>query len=96
MARPSPTILMEAVDPVTFRTEQILLAEAIYAVYFGDAPINIKAINKLSNVPAKYKKTSFQNSGYAVHLASRLNSVFGTDEFVVRKLSGGAVFTGGN
>lgn len=94
MARPSPTVIMEAVDPVTFKTEQILLADAVYSVYYDDVPVNIKVINKLADTPAKYKKTSFQNSGYALHLAKRLNALFKTDKFIVRKMNGGEVYTG--
>ena len=40
MARPKPTILMEFTDPKNYRSEQILAADAIYAVVFDGNPIN--------------------------------------------------------
>ncbi len=94
MARPAPHIIMEATDPDTYKSEQILEAEAIYAVFYQNNPINIKTVNKLVTAPTKYKKTSFQNPGYALNLAKRLNELFHTDDFVVRVMEGGTIYTG--
>lgn len=94
MARPQPTIIMEAVDQDTYKSEQILEAEAIYAVYYQDNPINIKTVNKLVTAPIKYKKTSFQNPGYALNLARRLNEKFNSEDFVVKVMEGGKLYTG--
>lgn len=94
MARPAPTIICESCDPISYKTEQILAADAVYAVYYKDTPINIKTVNKLYNMPPKYKKTSFQNPGYALCLAKRLNELFSTTDFVVRQMIGGDVYTG--
>jgi hypothetical protein len=89
MARPKPTVLLEYTDQ-TYRSEQILAADAIYAVFYQDAPINLKSFNSLVNAPgAKYKKTSFSNSGHAFNLAERLNKKFKTTEFMVVKLVDG-------
>jgi hypothetical protein len=38
---------------------------------------------------AKYKKTSFSNSGHAFNLAERLNKKFNTKDFTVVKLVSG-------
>ena len=94
MARPQPTVLMEAINPDTYKSEQILEADAVYAVFYKDKPINIKTVNKLVTAPVKYKKTSFQNPGYALNLAKRLNEQFQTEDFVVRIMEGGTVYTG--
>lgn len=94
MARPAPTIICESCDPITYKAEQILNADAVYAVFYKDKPINIRTINKLYNMPPKYKKTSFQNPGYAVCLAKRLNELFSTNEFVVRVMVGGDIYNG--
>ena len=92
MARPKPTILMEFTDPKTFRSEQLLAAEAIYAVFHENKPINLRSLNSLTNYPGpKYKKVSFSNSGHAFNLAERLNKLFKTDKFTVVKLSDGTV-----
>jgi|TARA_R110000851_G_scaffold277406_1_gene430531 hypothetical protein len=89
MARPKPTVLLEYTDQ-TYRSEQILAADAIYAVVYQGAPINLKSFNSLVNAPgAKYKKTSFCNSGHAFNLAERLNKKFKTTEFMVVKLVNG-------
>ena len=90
MARPKPKILMEFTDPKSYRSEQILAAGAIYAVYYENKPINLRSLNALVNFPGpKYKKVSFSNSGHAFNLASRLNKLFKTDQFTVVKLLNG-------
>ncbi len=90
MARPKPKILMEFTDPKSYRSEQILAAGAIYAVYYEGKPINLRSLNSLVNFPGpKYKKVSFSNSGHAFNLASRLNKLFKTNQFTVVKLLNG-------
>jgi hypothetical protein len=92
MARPKPKILMEFTDPKSFRSEQLLAAEAIYAVFHEGKPINLRSLNSLTNYPGpKYKKVSFSNSGHAFNLAERLNKLFKTDKFEVVKLTEGKV-----
>ena len=94
MARPKPTILMEFTDPKNYRSEQILAADAIYAVFFDNKPINLRSLNTLVNFPGpKYKKVSFSNSGHAFNLAEKLNKTFSTTEFQVVKLTSGDVVT---
>ena len=57
MSRPAPNILMEFVDGKTYKSEQVLDAEAIWAVFYKDKPFNLKSQNKLTNYPGpKYKK----------------------------------------
>ena len=81
---------MEFTDPKSYRSEQILAAGAIYAVYYENKPINLRSLNSLVNFPGpKYKKVSFSNSGHAFNLASRLNKLFKTDQFTVVKLLNG-------
>lgn len=91
MARPKPTVLLEHVDQ-KFRSEQILEADAIYAVFYQGRPFNLKSFNSLVDYPgAKYKKTSFSNPGHAFNLAERLNKKFNTNEFEVVKLTNGHI-----
>jgi hypothetical protein len=97
MARPKPTVILEHTDSKTYKSEQVLKADYIYAVYFNDAPINLRTLNALVNYPGpKYKKVSFSNSGHAFNLAERLNRIFKTEEFQVWKLTGGEIITEGN
>ncbi len=92
MARPKPTILMEFTDPKSFRSEQLLAANAIFAVFHNNKPINLRSLNSLTNYPGpKYKKVSFSNSGHAFNLAERLNKLFKTTEFTVVKLTQGEI-----
>lgn len=89
MARPKPKVLLEHTNK-NFRSEQVLDAEAIYAVFYKDRPINLKSFNSLvDSTGAKYKKTSFSNPGHAFNLCSRLNEKFNTDDFTVVKLTDG-------
>jgi len=90
MSRPKPTILQEHVNKKTYKSEQILEAEAIWAVFYKEKPFNLKSSNMLSNYPGpKYKKVSFSNPGHAHNLAKKLNDMFNTDDFGVYKLTTG-------
>jgi len=90
MARPKPTIILEHTDSRSYRSEQVLEADAIYAVFFNGKPINVRSLNSLVNIPGpKYKKVSFSNSGHAINLAQRLNKLFKTDGFDVYVLTQG-------
>ena len=92
MARPRPTVQLEYTDPKTYKSEQVLKAEFIYAVYLEGEPINLRTLNALVNYPGpKYKKTAFAAPGHAFNLAERLNKLFKTDKFAVWKLSGGEI-----
>lgn len=94
MARPKPRILLEYTDPKTYRSEQVLEAQDIYAVYYDAKPINLRTLNSLINYPGpKYKKVSFSNPGHAFNLAQRLNTLFKTNKFTVWKLTGGEEVT---
>ena len=90
MARPKPTILLEHTDGKTYRSEQVLKADAVYAVFHKGIAINLRSLNSLVNFPGpKYKKVSFSNPGHAINLAQRLNTLFKTDEFEVYVLTTG-------
>lgn len=92
MSRPKPNVLLEHVNKKTYKVEQILDSEAIWAVFYQNRPFNLKSSNMLTSYPGpKYKKTSFSNPGHAHNLASKLNSLFDTDEFVVFKLTDGTI-----
>ena len=90
MSRPKPKILVEQTDRQTYKTEQVLAAEGIYAVFYEGAPINLKTANMLVQYPGpKYKKVSFSNPGHALNLARKLNTQFRTDKFSVVLLKQG-------
>lgn len=90
MSRPKPNVLLEHTDNKTYKSEQILEAEAIWAVFYQDKPFNLKSSNVLTSYPGpKYKKTSFSNPGHAHNLAARLNKIFKSNDFKVYKLTTG-------
>lgn len=49
MSRPKPTVLLEITNKKTYKTEQVLDAEAIWAVFYKDKPINLKLTVLLHN-----------------------------------------------
>ena len=92
MSRPKPRVLVELTDKSTYKTEQVLASEGIWAVFFDSAPINLKTSNYLIQYPGpKYKKVSFSNPGHAVNLAKKLNKQFKTDKFSVVLLKEGEI-----
>ena len=90
MSRPKPDVVLEYTDKKTYKSEQILNADAIWAVFYKGKPFNLKSFNSLTNYPGpKYKKTSFSNPGHALNLAKKLNTMFKCEDFEVYKLSTG-------
>lgn len=90
MSRPKPKVLLEITNKKTYKTEQVLEAEAIWAVFYQDKPINLKTSSILvQQVGPKYKKVSFSNAGHAHNLAEKLNKTFNTQDFSVYKLTTG-------
>ncbi len=84
MSRPKPKVLAEITDRQTYRSEQVLAADGIWAVFYDGGPINLKTANLLVEYPGpKYKKVSFSNAGHARNLARKLNAQFRTDKFTV-------------
>jgi hypothetical protein len=94
MSRPKPTVLLEYINQKTYKVEQILDSEAIWAVFYQEKPFNLKSSNLLTSYPGpKYKKTSFSNPGHAHNLAKKLKELFDTDEFIVCQLTTGTIVT---
>jgi hypothetical protein len=90
MSRPKPNVLIEHTNKATYKTEQVLSSEGIWAVFFDSKPINLKTSNLLVQYPGpKYKKVSFSNPGHAKNLAKKLNVQFKTDKFTVVLLKSG-------
>ena len=90
MSRPKPVILLEYLDRKTYRVEQILESEAIWAVFYQNRPFNLKSGSMVSSYPCpKYKKVSFSNPGHAFSMARKLNKMFKTTDFTVVKLIAG-------
>ena len=90
MSRPKPQVLVELTNKNTYKTEQVLAAEGIWAVFFDHKPINLKTSNLLVQYPGpKYKKVSFSNQGHAINLAKKLNTQFRTNKFSVVLLTQG-------
>jgi len=90
VSRPKPNVLLEITNKKTYKTEQVLEAEAIWAVFYKDKPINLKISSiVVQQLGPKYKKVSFSNSGHAINLAKKLNKMFNSQDFSVYKLTTG-------
>jgi hypothetical protein len=90
MSRPKPIVLVEQTNRSTYKTEQVLASEGVWAVFYDSKPINLKTSNLLVQYPGpKYKKVSFSNPGHAINLARKLNTQFKTDKFSVVLLKAG-------
>jgi hypothetical protein len=94
MSRPKPNVILENISKKTFKVEQVLEAEAIWAVFYKDKPINLKTSSIVAqHIGPKYKKVSFSNAGHAHNLASKMNKLFNTEDFSVYKLTTGEKIT---
>ena len=72
MSRPKPQVLIEYTEKQTYKTEQVLASEGVWAVFYDSKPINLKTSNMLTQYPGpKYKKVSFSNPGHAKNLAKK-------------------------
>lgn len=92
MSRPKPKVLLEFANKDNYKVEQILEADAIWAVFYNGAPFNLKSGSLVTSYPGpKYKKVSFSNPGHAFNLARKLNKLFKTESFEVVKLTKGEV-----
>ena len=90
MSRPKPQVLIEQTNKITYKTEQVLASEGVWAIFYNGGPINLKTSNLLVQYPGpKYKKVSFSNPGHAKNLARKLNTQFKTDKFSVVLLTAG-------
>jgi len=94
MSRPKPTVLLQHSNKATFKMDEVLAAEGIWAVFYDGKPINLKSSSLVANHPGpKYKKVSFSNPGHAENLAKKLNAQHGTDKFGVYLLKSGDKYT---
>lgn len=92
MSRPKPKVLIEITNKKTYKTEQVLEAEAIWAVFYKGKPVNLKTSSVLGHqLSPKYKKVSFSNSGHAINLAEKLNKLYNCKDFQVFKLTTGEI-----
>lgn len=90
MSRPKPNVLLEITSKKTYKTEQVLEADAIWAVFYKGKPVNLKTTSMVAHqLGPKYKKVSFSNSGHAINLAEKLNKMFNCSDFAVFKLTTG-------
>jgi len=90
MSRTQPKVLLEIVDKITYKCDQIVEAAGIWAVVFEGQPINLKSQHHQDpDATPKYKKTSFSNPGHARNLCRKLNNQFKTDKFTVMFMNTG-------
>jgi hypothetical protein len=90
MSRPKPNVILEYTYKESYRVEQILESDAIWAVFYNGKPFNLKSGSMVTSYPGpKYKKVSFSNPGHAHNLAKKLNKLFKTKDFAVYKLTTG-------
>jgi hypothetical protein len=90
VSRPKPQVILEITNKRNYKTDQVLEADAIWAVFYQNKPINLKTTTVLAeHTGPKYKKVSFSNAGHAFNLAEKLNRQFNTRDFCVFKLTTG-------
>ena len=90
MSRPKPTVILTNANKESYKQDEVLASQGIWAVFYDGKPINLKTSSIVSIYPGpKYKKVSFSNPGHAENLAKKLNHQFKTDKFDVYLLKSG-------
>lgn len=89
MSRPAPKVILEVTNKLTQKTEQVVEADAVWAVFYQGRPINLKTLNFTHRCLPKYLRVSFANKGHAANLVLKLNKLFKTSDFSVYKLTTG-------
>jgi hypothetical protein len=91
MSRPKPQVILDQTDKITYKTDQVLASQGIWAVFLDNKPINLKTASMVSQYPGpKYRKVSFSNPGHAINLCKKLNVQFKTNRFTVVLLNQGS------
>jgi hypothetical protein len=92
MSRPKPQVILEITNKQTYKSEQVLASEGIWAIFLDNKPVNLKTTSMLAQYAGpKYKKSSFSNPGHAINLCKKLNTQFKTTRFSVVLLNSGPV-----
>ena len=94
MSRPKPVVILQNSNKTTYKLDEVLAAEGIWAVFYEGKPINLKSSSLVANYPGpKYKKVSFSNPGHAENLAKKLNAQHKTTKLEVFLLKTGEKFS---
>ena len=92
MSRPKPVVIAEHIDNKTYKCDQLLESDAIWAVFYKKLPFNLKSFSSINSYQEpKYKKVSFSNKGHAINLCKKLNKQFNCNDFQVVKLTSGEI-----
>ena len=51
MSRPKPNVIIEQTNRTTYKSEQVLASEGVWAVFYDTKPINLKTSNLLVQYP---------------------------------------------
>ena len=49
MSRPKPTVLLQHSNKTTYKMDEVLAAEGIWAVFYDGKPINLKSSSLVAN-----------------------------------------------
>jgi len=60
MSRPKPKVLLEYVNKKTYKSEQILEADAIWAVFYKGEPFNLKSASNVTSYPGPLELRSYE------------------------------------
>ena len=84
MARPQQQILLSSQGDEHI---DIIASAGLWAVLYQEQPINIrKKLWIVRGETHKYMKTTYPNEAHAHRTAERMNKLFITDKFTVRKI----------
>jgi len=93
MARPEPTVILQHNRDDGIGVVQVCEAQAdgLFAVLYQGKPFQLrnKANIEVREPGWKYMRMAFANSGHAFNLAQRLNLMFATQDFTVKKMTQG-------
>ncbi len=80
-------------NPTETHIGEVISGEGIYAVALDGVPISLRTRRLYDDPRTKYRKTLFNNKGWCIVLAERLNRRFKTDRFAAMTLIVGEPIT---
>jgi hypothetical protein len=81
--RTAPEILLTTGKGDGIAETRVMVAAGLFVVLYKGKPFNFSTDRKPENQPPYYQRTAYPNRKSAANLATKLNTMFGVEDFAV-------------